>query len=60
MLKNYFKNIFFLLYTFMLKQYFVFYKIIRNSLELLTFDIFHNNQLKLIALLHIVNVKNVK
>ena len=56
MLKNYIRNTLFL--TFILKQYFVFYKIAHNSLE--CFDIFHNNQLKLITLLYKVNVKNVK
>ena len=56
MFKNYIKNTLFL--TFILKQYFVFYKIVHNSLQF--FDIFHNNQLKLIILLYIVNVKNVK
>ena len=50
------KNILFL--TFILKQYFVFYKIVHNSLQF--FYIFYNNQLKLITLLYIVNVKNVK
>ena len=56
MFKNYIKNTLFL--TFILKQYFVFYKIVHNSLQF--FDIFHNNQLELTTLLYIVNVKNVK
>ena len=47
MLKNYIKNTLFL--TFNLQQHFVFYKIAHNSLQF--FDIFHNNQLKLITLL---------
>ena len=54
MLKSYIRNTL----TFILKQYFFFYKIVHNSLQL--FYIFHNNQLKLITLLYIVNIKNVK
>ena len=54
MFKNYIRSTL----IFILKQYFVFYKIVHNSLQF--FDIFHNNQLKLITLLYIVNVKNVK
>ena len=42
------KNTLFL--TFILKQYFVFYKTVLNSLQF--FDIIHNNQLKLITLLY--------
>ena len=56
MLKNYIKNTLFL--TFILKQYFVFYKIVDNSLQF--FDIFHNNQLKVTTLLYINNVKKGK
>ena len=56
MFKNYIRKTLFL--TFILKQCFVFYKIVHNSLQF--FDIFHHNQLKLITLLYIVNVKNVK
>ena len=56
MFKIYMRNTLFL--TSILKQYLVFYKIVLNSLKF--FDIFHNNQLKLITLLYIVNVKNVK
>ena len=54
MFKSYIRNTL----TFILKQYFVFYKIVHNSLQF--FYIFHNNQLKLITLLYIVNIKNVK
>ena len=56
MFKNYIRNTLFL--ASILKQCLVFYKIILNPLQF--FDIFHNNQLKLITLLYIVNVKNVK
>ena len=46
-LKNYIKNTLFLTLI-----------LLSNSLQF--FDIFDNNNLKLITLLHIVNVKNVK
>ena len=56
MFENYVKNALFL--TFFLKQFFVFYKIVQNCLQI--FDIFHNNQLKITTLLYIINVKSVK
>ena len=52
MLKNRIEN------TLFLTLIFIFYKTVNNSLQF--FDIFCHNQLKLINLLYIVNVKNVK
>ena len=43
---------------FILKQHFVIYKIVHDSLQF--FEIFHNSQLKLINLLYIISVNNVK
>ena len=56
MLTNHIKNTLFLM--FILKQYFVFWKIVHDSLQI--FDKFFKNYLKLITILYIVNFKNLK